>query len=83
MTAIECIHNWQMINVAYGFIITEKCSKCNDISTYFTFEDRPPLEEYREGDHFWNVMESAQSFHFDLQCRNAVRCGFQRVDGID
>jgi hypothetical protein len=68
MTAEGCSHNWKMINVAYGHIITEKCSKCNIVSTYFSLEDRPPLEEYREGDHFWNVMESAQSFRFDFQC---------------
>jgi hypothetical protein len=72
MTAKECNHSWKMINVAYGYIITEKCSKCEVISTYFTFEDRPPLEEYREGDHFWNVVESAQSFRFDFQCAD---CG--------
>jgi len=71
MTAKGCSHTWKMINVAYGHIITEKCSKCYIVSTYFSFEDRPPLEEHREGDHFWNVMESAQSFRFDFQC---TRC---------
>ncbi|MBN2347165.1 MAG: hypothetical protein JXO51_12350 [Candidatus Aminicenantes bacterium] len=72
MKAKECAHTWDMAHVAYGYIITEKCSKCQIISTYFTFEDRPPLEEYREGDHFWNVVESAQSFRFDFKCRT---CG--------
>jgi hypothetical protein len=72
MTTRECEHVWKMIHVAYGYIITEKCSKCEVISTYFTFEERPPLEEYREGDHFWNVVESAQSFRFDFQCE---QCG--------
>ncbi len=72
MPEATCNHIWEMANIAYGFLITEKCSKCEMISTYFTFEDRPPLEEYREGDHFWNVMESAQSFRFDFKCRH---CG--------
>jgi hypothetical protein len=76
MAKAECAHSWQMVNVANGYIITEECSTCEKISTYFTFEDRPPLEEYREGEHFWNVMESAQSFRFDLKCLN---CG-QEMD---
>lgn len=79
----DCCHAWKMIHVAYGYIITEKCSKCEEISTYFTFEDRPPLEEYREDDHFWNVMESAQSFRFDFQCE---KCGvvetFEELMGL-
>ena len=68
MPAEKCAHTWEMINVAFGFVITEKCYNCDKISTYFAFESRPPLEEYREGEHFWNVMESAQSFRFDLRC---------------
>ena len=68
----SCAHVWEMINIHPGFIITEKCSHCSKISTYFSFEDRPPLEEYREGDHFWNVVESAQSIRFDLMCS---KCG--------
>ena len=79
----SCSHNWDMINVLPGFIITEKCSHCSKISTYFSFEERPPLEEYREGDHFWNVVESAQSIRFDLLCSN---CGtlvqFEELSGL-
>ncbi len=83
MTGKECDHAWKMINVAYGYIIAEKCSKCEVISTYFTFEERPPLEEYREGDHYWNVVESAQSFRFDFKC---AHCGqivkFEELMGL-
>ena len=68
----KCAHTCEMVNVDYGFVITEKCYNCDKISTYFSLESRPPLEEYREGDHFWNVMESAQSFRFDLKC---TKCG--------
>lgn len=83
MTGTECSHIWRMINVAYGYIITEKCSKCEVISTYFTFEDRPPLEEYREGDHFWNVVESAQSFRFDFQCASCSQImKFEELMGL-
>lgn len=68
----KCSHTWEMVNVRYGFIITEKCFECSKISTYFSDVDRPPLEEYREGEHFWNVVESAQSIAFDLKCS---KCG--------
>jgi len=68
----NCDHQWEMINVQTGLIITENCFKCDKTSTYFCLEQYPPLEEYREGDHFWNVMESAQTIRFDLQCK---RCG--------
>lgn len=86
----KCSHNWEMVNVAFGFIITEKCFQCDKIATYFSFEQKPPLEEYREGDHFWNVMESSQSFRFDLtcqQCGTTVKfdelCGLMMCTGCD
>jgi hypothetical protein len=68
----KCAHRWEMINVVYGFMITEKCFHCEKVSTYFTLEERPPLEEYREGDCYWNVMETAQTIRFDLKCN---QCG--------
>lgn len=68
----SCAHNWEMINIQPGYIITEKCFHCAKISTYFTFEDKPPLEEYRDGEHFWNIVENAQSIRFDLMCN---KCG--------
>jgi hypothetical protein len=68
----NCEHTWEMVNITPGFIISEKCHRCNKISTYFSFDKSPPMEEYREGEHFWNVMESAQSNRFDLKC---TQCG--------
>ncbi|HUS87383.1 MAG TPA: hypothetical protein VMW76_09095 [Bacteroidales bacterium] len=65
----SCDHHWEMVNIRPGFIVTETCHKCDLVSTYFSLEDNPPLEEYRDGDHFWNVMTSAQSISFDLQCK--------------
>lgn len=64
----KCAHTWQMVNVTPCFIITEKCYHCGKISTYFSTGHNPPMEEYREGEHYWNFMESAQSIHFDLKC---------------
>ncbi len=65
-------HLWEMVNIQYGFITTERCFHCDKVVTYFSSEGKPPLEEYRDGDHFWNVMETAQSIRFDLQC---TTCG--------
>lgn len=64
----KCSHRWKMENVSYGYIITEKCFKCDKVSNYFTMEHTPPLEEYKDGEHFWNVMKSDQSFKFNLKC---------------
>jgi len=38
----KCIdHQWEMANVKYGFIITEKCFHCDKIATYFSDKERP------------------------------------------
>ena len=73
----KCSCKWEMVNVRYGFVITEQCSDTKEVVTYFS-DDEPPLEEYRDGDHFWNVMETAQSIRFDLQCKE---CG--KVETLD
>jgi hypothetical protein len=65
----ECQHQWEMSNIHYGFVAFEKCYHCNTLKTFFSVEDFPVLgDEYREGDHFWNRVENAQSFQFDLRC---------------
>jgi hypothetical protein len=69
MQNTKCTHQWEMVNACPGFILTETCHKCNLITTYFSKEDNPPLEEYKDGEHFWNVMTSAQSVRFDLECK--------------
>ena len=69
----ECPHVWRMVHVHPGFIITEKCFHCNTVSTYFSAEQLPPFEEYRENEHFWNMVESAQSITFDLECDSCGR----------
>ena len=68
MPEIACSHQWEMVDVKYGFIVTEKCFHCSKVSNYFTYEHIPPLEEYREGDHFWNFMDSSQTIRFSLKC---------------
>lgn len=67
-----CQHFWRMTDVRYGFIVTEKCYHCNDLRTYFSFEETPPKEEYKEGDHYWDYAGSAQSLKFNMKCD---KCG--------
>jgi hypothetical protein len=76
MNATTCRHQWDMIDTTYGFLVTEKCFHCGMISTEFSLDPTPPLEEYREGDHTWNLVESAQTIRYNLNCRS---CGL-RVD---
>jgi hypothetical protein len=58
-----------MTNTEFGFVSFEKCFHCNGIRTYFTVDQSLHLgEEYREGPHFWSLVEIAQSFRFDLKC---------------
>lgn len=64
----RCSHNWEMVNVVPSYIVTEKCFHCNQIVAYKTKEN-PPLEKYKDGEHLWNVVETAQSFNFALQCK--------------
>lgn len=79
----KCSHQWTMVDIQTGFIITENCFKCDKTSTYFSFEEKPPLEEYREGEHFWNVMESAQTIRFDLECsRCKTMVSFNELSGL-
>ncbi|MCR4440052.1 MAG: hypothetical protein QHJ34_12940 [bacterium] len=79
-----CTHRWQMAHVRFGLIAFEKCFHCGMIRTYFSAEDALPLgEEYREEDHFWSRVETAQSFRFDLQCSLCGQVeGFSELMGL-
>jgi len=71
----DCQHTWEMTGITFGFVVFEKCFHCKDLRTFFTEEDHPYLGEgYREDDHYWNRMEAAQTFQFDLRC---TRCSHQ------
>ncbi|MEW6410973.1 MAG: hypothetical protein AB1483_00710 [Candidatus Zixiibacteriota bacterium] len=60
-----------MANIQFGFVVFEKCSHCNDLRTYFSADDT--WDEYRENDHQWSIVENAQTFRFDLKCRDCGR----------
>jgi hypothetical protein len=58
-----------MINIRFGFVAFEKCFHCNGVRTFFTKEGAAIIgDKYREGNHFWNRVENAQTFRFDLRC---------------
>ena len=69
----SCKHLWEMTNIKSCFIITEGCFECKKISTYFSLEEKPPIEEYRDENHYWNVMGHDQSIRFDLQCQKCQK----------
>ena len=68
MARETCDHTWKMTNLRDGFIVTENCYHCNMTRVYFTYEDAPPKEEHKEGEHYWNYAGSAQSAKFDMEC---------------
>jgi hypothetical protein len=72
MVRDRCEHTWKMTNVRDGFIVTEKCYHCKLDRVFFSYEDVPPKDEYKEGDHYWNYAGSAQSMKFDMEC---TQCG--------
>lgn len=69
----DCEHRWDMTDKRFGFVVFEKCFHCSGIRTFFSTEEAPVLwDKYREGDCFWNRVEVAQSFQFNLKC---AECG--------
>jgi hypothetical protein len=61
-----------MVDVRYGYMVTEKCYHCQEERSYFAEEHTPPKEEYRDGEHFWDYLGSSQSVRFNLMCEE---CG--------
>ena len=68
-----CTHEWSMCNVRHGYLVEESCFECGGRHSFFSAEPVPPIEEYREGRHFWAYRDSFQSVKFDLKCRACGR----------
>ena len=68
----EHTHRWIMTNIRDGYLVVEGCPTCGARSSFFSTEHVPPVDEYHEGEHFWNYMGSFQAVKFDLECRD---CG--------
>ncbi|MFA4986013.1 MAG: hypothetical protein WC712_05470, partial [Candidatus Brocadiia bacterium] len=68
MNEAKCRHRWMVTNRRNGYLVVEGCFHCGGRISFFTEEPRPPVDDYREGDHFWGYMGSYQATKFDLTC---------------
>ncbi|MBN1232944.1 MAG: hypothetical protein JXA60_06305 [Candidatus Coatesbacteria bacterium] len=64
-----CNHEWKMINLQSGFIVTEKCINTNEYVDYFSTEDAPSMQEYKDGDKYWIILGADQTIRFELECQ--------------
>ena len=62
------VHRWYMTAIRAGYIVTESCHECGARSSFFTTESVPPVDEYREGRHYWIYQGNFQAVKFRLQC---------------
>jgi hypothetical protein len=70
MAAVSCQHAWKMKDIQLGLVVTEKCYHCGNERNYFTLENNPPFEEYRDGMHLWVIMGNSQTQRFNLICEH-------------
>jgi hypothetical protein len=61
---------WDVKDLTTGWLMTEGCVRCGAKRLFFSRENRPPLDSYVEGDHYWRDFEGARAIRFDLVCRN-------------
>jgi hypothetical protein len=67
MTGDAQNYRYQMVNVRPGYVIIEQERFTHAERAWFSAEDVPPKEEYREGDKVWKYSDMAQSFQFDVR----------------
>jgi len=72
MTKATCRHRWKMVNLHGGYLVIEGCFHCRQRISQFSEEPVPPIEAYREGEHFWSHLADYQASKFDLRCEE---CG--------
>ena len=68
-----CRHKWAMTNVRGGYLVVEGCFHCRQRTSFFSEEPVPPIDDYREGDHFWTHLGDSQASKFDLKCESCGR----------
>ncbi len=73
MKNVTCKHKWVMTNIRSGYLVVEGCFHCGNKISFFSTEPAPPIDEYREGDHFWSHMGNFQASRFDLKCEKCSR----------
>jgi len=72
MTKASCRHRWKMTNLHGGYLVIEGCFHCRQRISQFSEEPAPPIDAYREGEHFWSHLGNSQASKFDLVCE---KCG--------
>ena len=73
MTRPACRHRWKIDNLRHGYLVIEGCFHCNNRISFFSEEPAPPIDEYREGDHFWSHRGSYQASRFDVKCEKCSK----------
>jgi hypothetical protein len=68
MNPTTCDHRWSASNVRQGYLIIEGCFQCKGRAASFFDGSIPPVEDHRDGDHFWSHMGRFQASRFDLKC---------------
>jgi len=67
MMASEPKPRYEMVNVQMGYVMVEHDLFSRSVRSYFSAEEIPPREEYREGNRMWRSAVAGQSFHFDVR----------------
>jgi hypothetical protein len=68
----SCKHEWKIVNLRTGYLVTEGCTRTGARAAFFTPEDKIHRDSYIEGKHHWRFMGSSQAVKFDLECE---KCG--------
>ncbi len=63
-----CAHSWSMTDVRSGYLVVEGCYHCGARSSFFSLEPTVPIDEYRDGPHFWEHLAGYQAVTFNLRC---------------
>ena len=72
MADTKCRHEWSIINVRNGFLVTEGCMATGERANFFTLEDNPHKDTYVVDGNLWRFLGNSQAVKFDLQCK---KCG--------
>jgi len=83
MTDTSCAHKWKIVNVRNGYLVTEGCINTGARQSFFSLEDRPPIDSYTEGKHHWQYLGSSQAVKFDLECEKCHKiANLDKVVGL-
>jgi hypothetical protein len=68
MNETLCEHRWFKSNVRRGYLVIEGCFQCKGRIASFSDAPVPPVEDHREGEHFWSQLGGFPAVKFDLKC---------------